>query len=97
MRTDVGELEKFLDELLVRARSKRYAPKTFISMRYRYGAIEAIRRLVETSEPQDGFRRLKFLGLTNWSIEAAVVRFPDLFPAKTLAYAQARLEGKLNV
>jgi hypothetical protein len=48
-------------------------------MRMRHGTIAAIEKLVQSGEIQSGFKRLKDLGLLEWSIEAAVIRFPDRF------------------
>lgn len=89
-------LEQFVDELIKRAAAKGYTPSTFIRMRGQYGTVAAIRRLVETSEPQSGFLRLQKIGLENWCLESAVTKFPELFTSKTVAYAQARLAGTFD-
>jgi hypothetical protein len=51
---------------------------------------------VESSEPKSGYRRLKDLGLLEWSLEAAVTKFPEEFSKRTLEYARARLDGILD-
>ena len=90
-------LEEFVDELLRRAAAKDYHPTIFMRMRQQYGTVGAIKRIVETSEPQSGFRRLRDLGLSEWCLEAAVLRYPDIFTErKTREYAQARLSGVLD-
>lgn len=86
-------LDQFVDELIKRAAPKGYSPTIFMRMRENYGTVTAIQKLVETSEPQSGFRRLQKLGMTEWCLESAVVRFPDQFTRKTLEYARARLDG----
>lgn len=60
-------LDGFVDELLRRARAKAYVPVIFMRMRSEYGTAPAIKRLVETSEQQSGFERLRQLGLLTWS------------------------------
>jgi hypothetical protein len=89
-------LDQFVDELIRRAAAHRYVPTTFIRMRADYGTVSAIRKLVETSEPQSGFRRLKELGMLDWSLESAVLAFPCQFTAKTIKFARARLDGTLD-
>jgi hypothetical protein len=89
-------LEQFVDELIRRARPRGYVPTIFMRMRAEYGTVSAIKRLVETSEAQSGFRRLKELGMLDWSLESAVLKFPDQFTRKTIEYARARLQGILD-
>lgn len=74
-----AELEAFVDEMLRRAHGKGYHPTAFIGMRGRRGTLEAISRLVRSGDMQSGFRRLKELGLLDWTIEAAVLKFPHEF------------------
>ncbi|MFG1345112.1 hypothetical protein V5F59_09485 [Xanthobacter autotrophicus DSM 431] len=91
-------LEQFIDESIQVSRTKGYHPTTFMRMRADYGTVGAIRRLVETGEKQSGFVRLRELGLLDWSLEAAVIKFPDEpgFTRTTIAYAEARLQGILD-
>jgi len=91
-------LEEFVNEGIRRAREKDYHPTTFLRMRDDYGTVSAIKRLVETGERQSGFQRLKQLGLLDWSLEAAVLRFPEEpgFTKTTATYAKARLDGILD-
>ncbi len=86
-------LDQFVDELIRRARPRGYTPTTFMRMRAEYGTASAIRRLVETSEAQSGFHRLRELGMSDWCLEAAVLKFPDQFTKRTIDYARARLAG----
>lgn len=91
-------LDEFVDEMMNRARPLGYTPTIFMRMREDHGTVGAIKRLVETSERQSGFRRLRDLGLKDWTLEAAVLRFPrtEGFTRKTAEYARARLDGILD-
>ncbi len=89
-------LEDFVRESIQRSVAKKYHPTVFQRMWQEHGLVPAIKRLVESSEPQSGFRRLKELDLLPWSLEAAVLKFPNEFTEKTIAYATARLDGKLD-
>ena len=84
-------LEAFIDETIRRSRENGYHPTTFISMRERYQTVPAISRLVQNGDVQSGFKRLNELGLVDWTIEAAVMKFPDEFSADTRECAAFRL------
>jgi hypothetical protein len=73
-------LELFIDESLERSRLKGYQAPVFRRMRFEHGTQEAIRRLAEADVLQSGLRELAKLDLLDWSVEAAVLRFPDRFP-----------------
>ena len=92
------DIEEFVNEGIRRSNEKGYFPTKFMQMRSELGTVEAIRRLVETSEPQSGFKKMRALGLSDWTMEAAVIRYPDQqgFSEKTFTYAQARLDGVLD-
>jgi hypothetical protein len=85
-------LEAFIDESIKRAKERGYHPTVFQGMRSQYGTIDAIERLVQSGDIQSGFKRLKELGLLEWSIESAVVRFPSEFSRNALQCARWRLE-----
>ena len=87
-----AELEAFVDEMLRRAHEKDYHPIAFIGMRARRGTLEAISRLIRDSDMQSGFRRLKELSLLDWTIEAAVLRFPHEFTRDDRECASFRLQ-----
>ena len=84
-------LESFIDETIRLARQKGYHPTTFVAMRKRHGTVPAISKLVVSGDIQSGFKRLKELGLLDWSIEAAVVKFPDEFSREIREAAEWRL------
>jgi hypothetical protein len=84
-------LEAFIDETIKRAREKGYFPTIFVGMRQKLGTITAITKLVGSGDIQSGFRRLNKLGLSNWTIEAAVEKFPNEFSSDDLKCASFRL------
>lgn len=84
-------LEAFIDETIHRGREKGYIPTVFIAMRREMGTIPAISRLVRSGDLQSGFKRLRSLGLLDWTIEAAVEKFPEEFTATDRECAAFRL------
>jgi len=60
-------------------------------MRRDYGLERAIEKLVESSELQSGFTRLKKMNMLEWSLEQAVIHYPERFKPKTREYAGFRL------
>lgn len=91
MRKASPELEAFIDETIRRGREKDYHPTVFIGMRQSLGTIPAISKLVRSGDLQSGFRRLEKLGLLEWTIEAAVEKFPNEFDANDRECAAFRL------
>jgi len=61
-------------------------------MRHQFGTIDAIERLVQSGEMQSGFKRLKQLGLLDWTIEAAVIKFAAEFSSNARQCAEWRLK-----
>lgn len=87
-------LDEFVAESLRLCRLKRYNSTAFEDMRERLGLVPAIVRSVETSDPRSGYLQMCKLGLKDWTLEAAVVKFPEVFKdPKTQHYARARLDG----
>ena len=84
-------LESFIDKTIRLAQRNGYHPTTFIAMRNRHDTVPAISRLVVSGEIQSGFKRLRQLGLLDWSIEAAVKKFPDEFNSEVREAAEWRL------
>lgn len=89
---EAEELEAFINESLRRSAPLGYVPTRFMEMREDWGTAEAIRRLVVNGEVQSGFKRLVQLGLIDWTIEAAAIRFPKIFNKDIRAAAQFRLD-----
>jgi hypothetical protein len=84
-------LEAFVDEGIVRTTQGGYPPTEFIRMRARYGTVKAMTMLVKTAKIQKGFKKLQKLGLLKWSVEAAILKFPDRFSEDTQKCAKFRL------
>lgn len=91
MEASLG-LESFIDESIRISQQHNYFPNTFIGMRAQHQTIPAISRLVISGEIQSGFRKLQSYGLLDWTIEAAVVKFPEEFSREVVAAAKWRLE-----
>lgn len=84
-------LDMFIDETIRRSREHGYHPTTFIGMRERYGTVRAISRLVISGEIQSGFKRLIELNLKEYTIEQAVLMFPNDFSQSVYDAAKWRL------
>jgi hypothetical protein len=94
---NVSELDSFIYESIRLSRAKKYYPTTFEGMRDRLGTKEAIRRLVINGDIQNGFKRMKQEGLLDWSLEAAVLKFPKEFDKAAYEAAEWRLEQARKV
>jgi hypothetical protein len=84
-------LEAFIDEGIRQMAKRGYYPTIFQGMRARHGTVEAITKLVESGDIQSGFKKLRQLRMLEWSMEAAVMRFPDRFTATARECAEFRL------
>jgi hypothetical protein len=84
-------LEAFIDEGIEHSKVRGYNPTIFIGMRQQHGTIEAIERLVQSGDNQSGFKRLQQLKLFEWTIEAAVTKFPNEFGRHARKCAEWRL------
>ncbi|MGI4945607.1 MAG: hypothetical protein ACRYHQ_34430 [Janthinobacterium lividum] len=89
-------LEQFIEEGIKLGIKHGFQPTVFVRMRQDYGLVGAIERLVKTGEPQAGFRRMKEFGLVDWTLEAAVLKYPDRFSKHAKEFAKARLDGILD-
>ena len=75
---NVGEVEAWVDESIRQSKARGYHPGDFIRMRAADGgrSIQVIERLVQSGEVQSGFRRMKQIGLLEWSLDSSsTVRF----------------------
>ncbi|MBM7482675.1 hypothetical protein ACVWWI_004013 [Bradyrhizobium sp. USDA 3686] len=93
LNSKMTQLEEFIDASIESSAELNHIPTRFMEMRRKLGTIAAIKRLVEQSEEQSGFKWARASGLLDWSLEAAVVKFPELFAGITIGYAKARLAG----
>ena len=84
-------LEEFIDKSIRVSIEHGYHPTVFMEMRTRHGTAGAIDRLVRSGDIQSGFKRLRELGLLEWSIENAVLKFPDDFSTEIRDAAEWRL------
>lgn len=84
-------LESFIDECIRKSVSHGHLPTVFQRMRTDHGTVVAISKLVESSELQSGFLKARELGILDWTLEAAVLRFPDEFSLLSREYAGFRL------
>jgi hypothetical protein len=91
-RTASPSLEAFIDEGIRLSKKRGYNPTIFIGMRHEHGTIDAIERLVQSGEIQSGFKRLKQLSLLDWTIEAAVIKFPAEFSNNAKQCAEWRIQ-----
>lgn len=91
MRKASPELERFIDESIKLSSAKGYYPSVFISMRDRHKTLGAISRLVRSGDIQSGFKRLSELDMLDWTIEAAIQKFPSEFDHHDRACAEYRL------
>jgi hypothetical protein len=89
-------LEEFVDESISRAQARGYTPNWFVGMWNDDRSLAPIEQLVKTSEAKSGYKRMVRIGLKDWTLEAAVVKYPERFSKEAIAYANARLEGLLE-
>jgi hypothetical protein len=84
-------LEAFVDECIRLSKERGYNPTIFVGMRHQHGTIDAIERLVQSGDLQSGFKRLKQLGLIDWTNESAVIKFAAEFSHNAKQCAEWRL------
>jgi hypothetical protein len=86
------ELEAFIDDSIAISIKHKYHPTTFKRMREEYGTVDAISRLVVNGEIQSGFKKMSELGLIEYTIESAVLKFPNQFTKNVQKCAKWRLD-----
>ena len=86
--------EASVHESLKLSKAKGYVPSDFIVMRAKAGgnSIPVVSRLVRSGEMQSGFKRMKAIGLLEWSLEALVLKFLNLFQQADIDCAKFRLD-----
>lgn len=85
------DLDSFVDSALKQFSALGYVPTAFLQMRTRLGTKAAIERLVVSGEIQSGIQRLKRLDLLDLSMEAIVLKFPEIFRKDIQDAARFRL------
>lgn len=89
-------LEEFVDESIRKAQAVGYHPTTFMAMWKQDRSTTPIERLVVSSEPKSGYKRMVREGLKEWTLESAVLKYPGRFTRTAKEYAKARLDGILD-
>ncbi|MDP3550128.1 MAG: hypothetical protein Q8R81_07010 [Novosphingobium sp.] len=89
-------LNDFVEEGIRRAQAVGYHPTAFMGMWYPDRSPKVLENLVSTSDPKTGYKRMVREGLKDWTLEAAVVAYPDHFSKKAVEYAKFRLTGALD-
>jgi hypothetical protein len=85
-------LTEFIDEGIRLSTERGARPHAFIKMRETHGLVTAIRLCVDRGA--SGLETARKIGLLDWSLEAAVLQFPDDFSSTTQRHAKERLEWK---
>jgi hypothetical protein len=85
-------LDEFVDRGIRISVDNGHHPTVFIGLRNKFGTRAAIQKLVESHDFQSGFEWSRKNNLLDWSLEAAVCRFPEHFTKKTRDYAAFRLD-----
>ena len=89
-------LNEFIEESLKQAASRNFHPEVFPGMWFPKKLPQPIEKFVISSEPKSGFKKMVELGLKNWTLEAAVLAYPDQFSREARVYAEARMNGTLD-
>ena len=88
----MNTLEEFINETLRISAEHGYYPTEFISMLERDKNTHlTIKKLVRSGDIQSGFKRLCDLGLKEYTVEAAVLKFPEGFTKAEIEAANWRL------
>lgn len=87
----MDDLDAHIDDCIQHWVASGSSTLGFPTMRTRHGTVGAIARLVRTRTIQAGFTQLWEHGLLQWSLEAAVLKFPHYFDDGTCNAAQRTL------
>ena len=82
------------EEALARKSGKRHRANRTWQMIKRYGIIAAVERAVNRSQETQGYKSLAEIGMQDYSFEAVVLRYPDLFSSETISRARERVESE---
>jgi hypothetical protein len=86
-------LEAWVDVATSVCASHRFPPGRWPELRRRYGTVAAMKKVIRLKIALTPLCRLKRAGLSEWSVEAGVLRFPDEFTEDDLALACFRLDN----
>ncbi len=85
------DLEAFVDKSIRLSIKARIHPTRFIELRALKGTREAINQLVLTPRITDGFTNAVLKGLKDYTLESAVLKFPQYFSDEVRDAARRRL------
>lgn len=85
------QLRVFVYEGIRRGAAKGFDPSAFIKLLDTYEMKRAISKLVTGDDILGDFQRLVELDLVNWTVEAAVEKFPSEFSERDIECARIRL------
>ena len=60
----------------------------------RFGILETVERVVSRAKVSDGYNDLVALGLDEFTFEAVVIKYPDLFKPETVERAKERIDAR---
>lgn len=80
------------EEALARKNGTRHRANRTWQMIKRHGIISAVERAVNRSEETQGYKALAEIGMQDYSFEAVVLRYPDLFTPETISRAKERVQ-----
>lgn len=83
------------EEVLSAKRGRRQPASRTWPMIKKYGAIEAVERVVKRKDDALGYTALVEMGLEEHAFEAVILRHPSVFSAEAVARSKERM-GKLN-
>ncbi|QJY49840.1 GmrSD restriction endonuclease domain-containing protein [Pseudonocardia broussonetiae] len=87
-----GTLESALFLMIARCQAElQYNPVQLREMVHELGALDTVRRILNSATPSDGFRRLWEEQRLDLAVETVALRFPALFAPGELATARQRL------
>ena len=72
---------------------KTKAARTWQSIT-RFGILETVERVVSRAKVSDGYNDLVALGLDEFTFEAVVIKYPDLFKPETVERAKERIDAR---
>lgn len=90
--TDAALLSKIDRTIAVYERTTGHTATRTRQMLERYGAIDALSRLMVSADLQQGFKALRDSGQLLQTFEALVVEYPEIFPKSAVDAAQWRLD-----
>jgi hypothetical protein len=85
-------LEAFIEESIRHWREHHVDNALFMRMREAYGTVGAIKALLHTPGTESELAEFAVSGLYDWSLEAAVIKFPAEFSPADVERARRRID-----